>query len=678
MSELRGEELEKLKSFGNQEVQRLLGFAEPTIFPAIFKLIIENKPKTQIESLAKELGMEKSSSEFVSNILREVSSIMESRKKRKRAIEDITNEELHQQQQSTEKRSKPNEPPVPLATGASTTPVVSKPKPDLSNLLKNLQQQKQELQKKVQENATAPKVVVPPIPHQQPAVVAATPPPSAEALLQAQAQAKINEIKARVAQQLAQLKGNAPPPPIPTIQPPTQSILPTPTQQPTSSSFIDISNSTEQQQSQQQPQQQSEPAAPSLMDALLATTKSSAYYDPSLPVPRANRTKKSTFKFVEPGSIVKRADKMRYKLSKERETEESDEEEELPKGPVPDIEWWDKFLIPTKNEVKMSLDDALEQESFNNNEITVYVEHPIPIKPPGEASAIVLPMYLTKNETRKLRKTTRKERMTEQQERVLLGLEPAPKARVRIANMMRVMAQEQVADPTQIEQIVKKEVAQRKANHDARNEEKKLTPEQKLQKKLAKAQRDLKKGLSLTVLKVLNLDNRKIRAKVDKGAKELGLTGVLLMSKQFNLVIAEGGPKALRKYKKLLLQRIDWNEQSFQETTTENENNNNNDDEKEEEAKPTKERDPNALKATPATLIISRTGGSHSVVSSSIPAGANTCTLLWEGPILKSTFDKFHIQTPENEEALKTYLKSHGAEHLWDLAHKTVAAEIVI
>lgn len=46
---------------------------------------------------------------------------------------------------------------------------------------------------------------------------------------------------------------------------------------------------------------------------------------------------------------------------------------------------------------------------------------------------------------------------------------------------------------------------------------------------------------------------------VDMNAQQYHLTGCVLVYSNVNLVIIEGGPKALRKYKKLMLHRIKWN-----------------------------------------------------------------------------------------------------------------------
>lgn len=54
------------------------------------------------------------------------------------------------------------------------------------------------------------------------------------------------------------------------------------------------------------------------------------------------------------------------------------------------------------------------------------------------------------------------------------------------------------------------------------------------------------------------------------------------MGPHFTMVIVEGGPKALRRYKKLLLQRIKWNKNPDQES----EDGGDEDDEEKPEVKP--------------------------------------------------------------------------------------------
>jgi hypothetical protein len=47
---------------------------------------------------------------------------------------------------------------------------------------------------------------------------------------------------------------------------------------------------------------------------------------------------------------------------------------------------------------------------------------------------------------------------------------------------------------------------------------------------------------------------------VETNAQQYNLTGCAVMTDQHNIVVVEGGPKNIRKYKRLMLNRIQWNE----------------------------------------------------------------------------------------------------------------------
>ena len=46
---------------------------------------------------------------------------------------------------------------------------------------------------------------------------------------------------------------------------------------------------------------------------------------------------------------------------------------------------------------------------------------------------------------------------------------------------------------------------------------------------------------------------------VDMNAQQLHLTGCVMLYQDINLVVVEGGPKCLKKFKRLMMQRIKWN-----------------------------------------------------------------------------------------------------------------------
>lgn len=63
--------------------------------------------------------------------------------------------------------------------------------------------------------------------------------------------------------------------------------------------------------------------------------------------------------------------------------------------------------------------------------ITHLVEHPIQMKPPTDPlKPVFMPIFLTKAEKKKLRRQNRREAWKEEQEKIRLGLIPAPEPKV--------------------------------------------------------------------------------------------------------------------------------------------------------------------------------------------------------------------------------------------------------
>lgn len=92
------------------------------------------------------------------------------------------------------------------------------------------------------------------------------------------------------------------------------------------------------------------------------------------------------------------------------------------------------------------------------------------------------------------------------------------------------------------------------------NEERKLTKEQKHEKLATNQQKDAEKGIHVLVFKISSLANGQHRYKIGVNAEQMALTGTCIMHPKFNLVIVEGGERSITKYKKLMLNRIDWTE----------------------------------------------------------------------------------------------------------------------
>eukprot|EP01122_Echinamoeba_exundans_P009481 TRINITY_DN3371_c0_g1_i2.p1 TRINITY_DN3371_c0_g1~~TRINITY_DN3371_c0_g1_i2.p1 ORF type:complete len:572 (-),score=113.29 TRINITY_DN3371_c0_g1_i2:1571-3286(-) len=365
-----------------------------------------------------------------------------------------------------------------------------------------------------------------------------------------------------------------------------------------------------------------------------AQPESSAPVKPSKPHP-AER-KRRPLAFVEPGTYIRKAEEHRNYVEAQLKFKQRDQSDGAPSGvsqgasigPVDaaadrkkpkliddaaiDVEWWDLVY----------LEDG-DYDKVNESKITNLIDHPVLLEPPAEKpSPGPLPLKLTPAEQKRLRKKIRAEGLKAQQDRIMLGLEPAPKPRVRLANMMRVMGAEAIQDPTAAEKLVRAETAARETRHHERNQSRKLTPEQRREKLLKKFQEDTSLKTSVSIFRVEDMSSGKHRFKVEMNAQQLHLTGTILSGPKFSVIIAEGGPKGIKKFKKLMDRRIKWDE-----------------------------------KDDGSEFIIPGTENQK-----------NKCTCIWNGEVLKSAFRDFRMHTSENDNAAKKFLAERGIGHYWDMA----------
>ncbi|KAH3666428.1 hypothetical protein WICMUC_005696 [Wickerhamomyces mucosus] len=271
----------------------------------------------------------------------------------------------------------------------------------------------------------------------------------------------------------------------------------------------------------------------------------------------------------------------------------------------PLVEWWDEpFLVNG------------DYNNINQEAISMYIYHPIPINAPWEKHLPPLkPMYLTKKEIRKLRRNERFERNKEMQDKIKLGLEPPPPPKVKLSNLMNVLTSEAIKDPTAVEQRVRKEIEIRKQEHLAANESRKLSKEDKHAKIEAKYAKDLQKGYYTAVFVIDKLIHPSHKFKVDTNAKQLKLVGtVLYISDQFALVIVEGSEKNIKFYKKLMLNRIKWEESTI-------------------------------------------------IDEEKVDLNGNKCRLLWEGQLKNLHFNKWTIFRANTEEFGVDYLRQFGLDN---------------
>jgi len=228
---------------------------------------------------------------------------------------------------------------------------------------------------------------------------------------------------------------------------------------------------------------------------------------------------------------------------------------------------------------------------------------------------------------------------------------------------------------------------------------KKLTPEQRREKKKSKMFENTDLYAHVAVYKILVPISGQNRFKVDINAQQSFLKGCCLMvapvvtkssdseakgennedgqpkkdqpkesEKQekepakeqvpepglkWSVVIVEGGPKALRRYKKLMLRRVKWNDFSTEKKPTTKAG----EDEKEPEKEAEKE------------------GSEDETNDDNGKQKGPHCYLVWEGEVLQGSFHDFQMKNMKNEIQARKFLMDRGCVHYWDMAKTFIAPE---
>lgn len=343
-------------------------------------------------------------------------------------------------------------------------------------------------------------------------------------------------------------------------------------------------------------------------------------------------------KFISQGKYVAQGEKLREKLKVEHE-QTRELEAIKQQGLIPDetigeqlyqlevqplIEWWDRPYLRDNNYMNIN-DESRKVLDDETQPITSYIQHPVLINPIWEtkdSNSPIQPVYLTKKEQKRIRKNERQLKQQEKQDRIKLGLDPPPPPKVKLSNLMNVLTNESIKDPTAVENRVKREIQQRVDKHLAQNEARKLTKEQKHEKLWNKQEKDLANGIHTTVYKIDKLVNPKHLFKLNISAQEENLVGVCLKNPKFNLVIVEGGEKSIGHYKKLMMKRIKWTENVSQSATND-----------------------------PIDDLSN-----------------NKCSLVWEGSLPDVHFQKWSIMYSRDDEEALTALKKFDLENYWRLA----------
>jgi len=142
-----------------------------------------------------------------------------------------------------------------------------------------------------------------------------------------------------------------------------------------------------------------------------------------------------------------------------------------------------------------------------------------------------------------------------------MGILQPPPPKVKMSNLMRVLGDEAIADPSTVERKVRQQVEQRRKEHEQRNEARRLPAEERKQKKKQKWMAENEPTTQVLVFKIKDLANKRHLFKIDMNAQQFHLTGICIAcSGVANIVIVEGGPRAIKRYKKLMTRRIKWTE----------------------------------------------------------------------------------------------------------------------
>lgn len=307
----------------------------------------------------------------------------------------------------------------------------------------------------------------------------------------------------------------------------------------------------------------------------LEEIKNNPYFDPSL-APKATAAKPRQSRqliFNQKGKYIQQAAALRRQAQletmKKRIAERArmagiDEDLDVEKAflvPAPPaVEWWDEGLVDGGD--YSAIEDGKNMKvDTPDSIITAYVQHPVLLEPPQEKHIPQQkPMFLTHKEQAKIRRQRRMADLKEQQAKIRLGLEPAPPPKVKKSNLMRVLGEQAVKDPTAVEARVTREIADRRDQHENMNEERKLTKEERREKLAAQQEKDAERGIYVSVYRIESLANGRNRFKISKNAEQNALTGVCVMHPRFNVVVVEGGFHSIAAYRKLMLNRIDWTE----------------------------------------------------------------------------------------------------------------------
>lgn len=138
------------------------------------------------------------------------------------------------------------------------------------------------------------------------------------------------------------------------------------------------------------------------------------------------------------------------------------------------------------------------------------------------------------------------------------------------------------------------------------------------------------------------MSNKQHQYKVDVNAQQTFMSGCVLLCPDapWNLVVVEGGTKAVKKFCNLMTRRIKWTEVRHEES----------DDEDEEGA----DDEAAAAKA-------------KAKAAAAAARAANKAELVWKGIVASKAFDGFRFESCATPAAARQLMASRGVPHYWDM-----------
>ncbi|PWY66438.1 U4/U6 small nuclear ribonucleo protein [Aspergillus heteromorphus CBS 117.55] len=395
----------------------------------------------------------------------------------------------------------------------------------------------------------------------------------------------------------------------------------------------------------------------------LEEIKNNPYFDPSLgpkaTLAKPRQTRQLLFnqkgKYIQQGAALRRQaqlETMKKRIAERARQAGIDEDLDVEKSYLipapPAMEWWDENLM-TGSDYSALDDEQNLRIDTPDSIITQYIQHPVLLDPPQEKLLPAQkPMFLTPKEQAKIRRQRRMADLKEQQAKIRLGLEPAPPPKVKKSNLMRVLGEQAVKDPTAVEARVNREIADRREKHETTNAERKLTKDERRDKLARQQEADAEKGILMTVYRIDSLANGRNRFKIGKNAEQNALTGVCVMHPRFNLVIVEGGAHSINNYRKLMMNRIDWTENAG----------------------------PGAVREGNREAQASWLAAQDEKTGDLKDLSANTCDLVWEGQVKTRAFRKWlGARICETDSQAKDVLARAKLESFWALAKSSRQSE---